>query len=241
MSEGKLVKLTIQGYEDATFNKKMGNLYTTLINPEKITLSRKVEFDSKQADGETKTPQRFKRMIPADLDLSILFDATGVIAGASRGKDIGRNASGDDNLYYSVSEQLNEFEDVVIGFKGETHKPNHLWVIWGDLDFQGVLQDYTVEHKIFNPNGSPLRSVVKLKLKEASDAERAAAEADKQSPDLTHIRQVVEGDTLPRMCDTIYGNSKYYLEVARVNGLTNFRKLQPGQRINFPPLEKLNT
>ena len=41
------------------------------------------------------------------------------------------------------------------------------------------------------------------------------------------------------MSKKIYGDSKYYLEVARVNQLTNFRKLTPGQELLFPPLEKL--
>ncbi len=36
----------------------------------------------------------------------------------------------------------------------------------------------------------------------------------------------------------IYGDSKYYLEVAKANNLTNFRKLTPGQEIFFPPIQK---
>jgi len=36
----------------------------------------------------------------------------------------------------------------------------------------------------------------------------------------------------------IYGDSKYYLEVARANKLINFRKLKIGQKIFFPPLQK---
>lgn len=241
MNTGELIKLTIQGYTDATFTTTAGTQFKTLINPEKIMLSHKVEFNSEQADGTTATPQRFKRFVPPELDLSILFDATGAISGATQVKDIQRTTDQTEkSKYFSVTKQLKEFEEVVLAFKGELHKPNHLWVIWGDLDFQGVLQDYSIEYTIFNPNGSPLRAVAKIKLKEASDEERRAAKEDKKSPDLTHIRQAVEGDTLPRLCNTIYGDSKYYLEVARINGLTNFRKLVPGQRINFPPLEKIN-
>jgi nucleoid-associated protein YgaU len=67
------------------------------------------------------------------------------------------------------------------------------------------------------------------------------AEEGKNSPDLTHYRQVKQGDTLPLMVFNIYKDPKYYLEIARVNGLTNFRKLLTGQNIIFPPLEKSNT
>jgi hypothetical protein len=47
---------------------------------------------------------------------------------------------------------------------------------------------------------------------------------------------VVAGDTLPLLCFQIYQESKYYVEVARVNGLDDFRNLEPGRQILFPPL-----
>lgn len=40
------------------------------------------------------------------------------------------------------------------------------------------------------------------------------------------------------MSHRIYGDSKYYLEVARVNEITSFRKLEVGKEIFFPPIEK---
>ncbi len=40
------------------------------------------------------------------------------------------------------------------------------------------------------------------------------------------------------MCYRIYGDPKYYLEVAKVNGLGNFRFLKPGTDLIFPPIEK---
>lgn len=40
------------------------------------------------------------------------------------------------------------------------------------------------------------------------------------------------------MTKRIYGDSKYYLEVARVNKLTTFRKLKTGQQLIFPPIQK---
>jgi nucleoid-associated protein YgaU len=61
---------------------------------------------------------------------------------------------------------------------------------------------------------------------------------DAQSPDVTHLRTVMAGDTLPLMCFRIYGDSRYYSEVAKVNNLDHFRRLQPGEALMFPPLEK---
>ena len=86
-------------------------------------------------------------------------------------------------------------------------------------------------------------SAVSAQLAEAERAEgerRAKEEAQKRtsSPDLTHRRVVVEGDTLPQLCREIYGSPEHYLRVAQVNGLDDFRDLSPGQELFFPPYER---
>ena len=66
---------------------------------------------------------------------------------------------------------------------------------------------------------------------------RQGRQANLQSPDLTHRRVVKEGDTLPLLCREIYGAPAYYLRVAQVNGLDDFRILTPGQELFFPPFD----
>jgi len=51
------------------------------------------------------------------------------------------------------------------------------------------------------------------------------------------VRIVAPGDSLPLMCYRIYGDSRYYIQIAKFNRLNDFRNLQPGTRISFPPLE----
>ena len=59
---------------------------------------------------------------------------------------------------------------------------------------------------------------------------------DDQSPNRTHVVRVRAGDTLPLLCQRIYGNPGYYLQVARFNHLVDFPQLKPGQILTFPPL-----
>ncbi|MEC5174011.1 nucleoid-associated protein YgaU [Chryseobacterium nepalense] len=91
---------------------------------------------------------------------------------------------------------------------------------------------------MFTNEGKALRAIGKAKFSESISKELAAKEENKQSPDLTHKRTVQDGDTLPLMTERIYGDSKYYLEVAKANGLVNFRQLKPGSELYFPPIEK---
>ena len=50
----------------------------------------------------------------------------------------------------------------------------------------------------------------------------------------THI--VRKGDTLPELCQQIYNDSSYYIQVAKFNGLNKFRNLKTGSQLIFPPI-----
>ena len=93
---------------------------------------------------------------------------------------------------------------------------------------------------MFNNDGTPLRAIGKATFAGAVSKELAARTVKTSSPDLTHKRIVQDGDTLPLMTERIYGDSKYYLEVAKVNGLVNFRQLKPGSEVYFPPIDKIS-
>jgi len=93
-------------------------------------------------------------------------------------------------------------------------------------------------YKLFKPDGTPIRATARARFKGFIEDNLRVARENNNSPDLTHIRMVNEGDSLSLMTFRIYGDSKYYLEVAKANKLVNFRKLTPGQEIFFPPIEK---
>ena len=229
--EGKLQKLMIRAYSDPNFDSELflsddGNPYEVAINPETYSLSFKSEYAIENASGSSKGGVKFHRSLPENLTLEFLFDRTGVFA----------DSPAQDN---GVIDDLEDFKKITYEFNGDIHSPNYLKVLWGDLLFPGVVTEFNIEYKLFNPSGKPIRAIVKVTFKNfIAEAQRAAREK-KSSPDLTHVRVVKEGDSLPLMTHRIYGDPKYYLEVARVNGLTNFRKLTPGQKITFPPIEKI--
>jgi hypothetical protein len=59
-----------------------------------------------------------------------------------------------------------------------------------------------------------------------------------QSPDITRIITVKDGDTLMALCESFYDDPKYYLAVAGYNNLPTFRNLKIGSTVEFPPLKK---
>jgi len=220
-------KLNIKAFKDADFNSesKAVDVFQTSITPEKYSLSTRIEMNKDQPTGNNGNDNKLDKITPRQLDLEILFDRTGVL------EDYPFTETG-------VDPDIKAFKDVVFTYEGEIHKPYYLEISWGSLVFKGMLSELNVEYKLFRSNGLAVRAVAKVKFIEFFTAAQIAAMSKKSSPDLTHKRIVNEGDTLPLMTYRIYGDSKYYLQVAKVNGLANFRKLTPGQQIWFPPLEK---
>jgi nucleoid-associated protein YgaU len=223
---GELEKLKVAAYSDPEFNNKIADgEFSTLMNPEKYTYHYKIETDKAQASGTSAVSPKFSKKLPENLELDFLFDRSGVINGYKSTPD-------------GIITDIEKFKKVILDYNGDEHKPNYLIISWGTLLFKGSLTEMNIEFKLFKPDGTPIRAVAKAKFQGFVEDNLRAAKENNKSPDLTHYRTVKEGDTLPLMSYHIYGDSKYYLEVAKVNNIVNFRKLKTGQQLFFPPLQK---
>ncbi len=226
MSQGELKKLVIKAYSDEKFNAEVADgEFTTLVNPEKYMVAYKPEYTEQQGQGTSGAQPKFSKIAPQELDLDLLFDSSGVI-------------DGEANYTDGIIDKIEAFKSIVFDYSGDEHKPNYLMIKWGALLFKGSLVDLGIEYRLFSPDGTPLRANAKLKVKGTIDDDLRVARENNQSPDLTHYRKAKAGDTLALMCHRIYGDSKYYLEVAKANNIAGFRKLKPGQELFFPPLKK---
>lgn len=218
---GTLEKLVIRAYKQPDFSGDMVGQFEAYVNPNEITLAYEIEWDAAQGSGTTKSRMNFKKVKPGDLSLTFFLDGTG-----ANGRPL------------DVQAKVDEF-NTVCGYNGDIHRPNYLKIGWGTLTVKRcVLKSSSIVYKMFRPDGVPLRAVITAGFVDTSDDQTRVAMAQDHSPDLTQVRLVRAGDTLPRMCHEIYGDPRLYLAVARANGLDDFRSLVPGSRIFFPPLEK---
>lgn len=235
---GELTKLQIKAYSDEQFSEEVADgEFKTMLNPENYKFSYKIEQNEDQASGTSSSAPRFNKALPEDLNLEFVFDRTGVIT------DYGASGSSDDKTFKDegsgIIDDIEKFKKVVFDYNGDEHKPNYLIISWGTLLFKGTLSEMDLTFKLFKPDGTPLRAVANAKFKGFVEDNLRVAMENNSSPDLTHVRIVKEGDTLPLMSFRIYGDSKYYLEVAKANQISNFRKLSVGQKIYFPPIQKV--
>jgi len=217
-------KMLIFSYPDADRKTADGQM-EVMVNPESYSQKINVNYAEKQAPGTTGMLPQFSRIEPQKLNFDLLFDSTGVING------IKNDANG-------VDAELEKFKKIVLEYKGDKHRPRFLSIFWGTLKFDCCLESLDITYKLFRPNGLPIRAVAKAGFIGAIDDIKRVAIENASSPDLTHVRTVNEGDTLPLMAFKIYGDPKYYIEVAKANGLNDYRNLVTGQKIKFPPIAR---
>ncbi|MCB0565595.1 MAG: hypothetical protein H6573_28075 [Lewinellaceae bacterium] len=233
MSDGELTKVVIRAFKNKKLTVPVDEAehreFKLPVNPESYSKNYKVEYDTKKGQGNQGTNPRFKSTAPEELKIEFIFDGTDTIEGYTYpGKP--------------VAKQIDHFLNTVYNLKGEIHKPHFLKVVWGNsFTFDCILTSLDLNYTLFKPNGEPLRAKASATFLNYIEQEKRVKKENKKSPDLTHVRQVKEGDTLPLMVYNIYGDVSYYLQVARKNGLSTIRQLKVGTEMIFPPVVKNNT
>lgn len=231
----KLEKLKIEAYtnEKRTAPADPASL-EVMFNPTTYKRTHAIAYESarRQAINTPGKPARYAYTPPGEVSFQFVLDGTGV-------NSFGLTSVIQTLRGRSVKKDIATFEKLCLKMNGSIHQPNFLKIRWGDFEFSGRLKTLDITYKLFDEAGDPIRAELDVVFVEDKSAKTIFREAGKQSPDLTHIRVVKSGDTLPLLCKEIYGSSAYYLRVAADNGLDDFRHLIPGQKLYFAPLTGL--
>lgn len=226
--EGAKSQLTItrvEVAEDGSMTIDRSTSFTAMLNPAEFKHKREIRYNTRPTLGQVGSDTRFSAVQPDTVSFSLLIDGTGVVP--VRAEDANKE----------VSDHVKTLYDVVYKYDGEEHEPDHVRLLWGTLILYGRLQSMSVQYTLFKPSGDPLRCKVDLEFVGFMSTREAELAANRSSPDLSHLIEVRDGDTLPLLCSRIYGDPAYYPEVARHNHLGGFRDLRPGMLLHFPPLE----
>lgn len=218
---GKLEKIRIETYSDDKYQNKGSEEFVAMFNPNKYLLKYEIEQNERQGAGTSPSAPAFAKMKSQEIDLEFLLDGTGVT-----GEQV------------DVLEKADEFLKAAYEFKGDEHKPRYLRISWGAaFVFDCVLKSADIEYTLFQSDGKPIRGRVKAKFTGFVNDELREKKEDKQSPDVVHVREVPPKERIDYLTFKEYKDSNYYLQIAKFNELSSFRKLRIGSTLMFPPVE----
>ncbi|HZE86393.1 MAG TPA: LysM peptidoglycan-binding domain-containing protein [Puia sp.] len=225
MSETNLKIIAYDSPDGGKKNNEVGD-FTVLFNPSNFTVETKVEYKQPKGKGKTGGDPQFEKIPPLAFGVEFTIDGTGIGPG---------NAGHGDSDY--VKKQVKKLRDVTgATINGEIHRPNYLAVLWGTFYIECVLTSLNVTYTLFDREGSPLRAKLSLHFLERIGPGKDGRKSRLESPDLTKYITVKAGDTLDMIADIYYDDPSWYLQLARVNKLKNFRNILPGTKLVLPPI-----
>lgn len=221
LSSGELQKLKILSYSDGKFSDENADSFVAMVNPSSIKNSLGISY----TDTASKESPTYESVEKEELSFDIILDGTGIIPQPT------------ENKGKSVKDMVETLKKVTHQYDGDTHETPYVKIEWGGFEtFKGRLSSMSIEYSMFKPGGDPLRAKVSLSFTLYKSLEVASADKSENSPDMTHIIAIKHGDSLPLLCQKIYGSSQYYLQIARINKLSSFRDLEVGTELIFPAL-----
>ena len=132
---------------DPADHKKRLSSYTVMLNPESYSVNRSVNFEKEKHMQSGKTTMYFNHIVEEDLSIQLLFDATGSLGNIPL---IGQQ---------NVLDQINYF--LSVAFVEDTlgcGKPKPLQLIWGPMEFNGLLEQVNITYSHFDATGFPIRA-----------------------------------------------------------------------------------
>lgn len=194
--------------------------FVAMFNPETLAVSEGVCWNTKSPLSYEGSDPVYVKTMPRSFSLDFTLDGTGVNTGG---------------IKIPVTAQVALFRLVTTKIVSAIHRPAYLMVQYGTFISICVLKSSSVTYTMFDKYGLPIRAKVKADFIERTTKAGSLLNL-LSSPDLTHRIQVKEYDLLPNLTYKTYNNQNYYLQVAKVNRLKNFRKLRPGTLV-LPPIE----
>ena len=224
--------LKIIAYGDAkSKTKDEKESFIVDFNPNSFTVSSKVEYKKTEGKGDGGSDPQFDKIPPLEFSIEFTIDGTGVAD---------KTASGESPKDYLKKQVIQLRKVTGCNINGDLHRPYYLAVLWGTFLIECVLTAMTVNYTLFDSDGVPLRAKVNCSFLERFGPGKKDRQTRLESPDLTKYVAIKAGDTLPLIVKDKYYDPAYYLQVARINKLKNFRNIPLGERLILPPLKEFN-
>jgi len=196
-------------------NRKTGENYHVMFNPEEYSLNKDNNFASQAIPGLGSPLLQFVHGNMRTLDMELFFDTF--------------------ELKQDVRTQTQKVVDL-LKINSDLHAPPILQVTWGTLDFQCVLAKASQKFIKFFSDGRPARARLNVTFNECLDATTQVKEANLQTADFSKAYIVKQGETLSGIAASHYEDPSKWRPIAIANNIDSPLSIVAGQQIQIPSL-----
>jgi len=198
-----------------------------LFNPNELSFSKSNSWEKATAAGNSAPKLDFSSGGSVTFSLKIEFDTT------DTGKPVSDHT---DKLY-----ELMLADPSLKGTKEDRNMGRPPWVQfhWGKLrSHKAVVESLSIEFTYFASDGTPLRAMCNLSLKQYEDEGKLAPQNPTSGTPAPHkVRRVSPGEYLDTISEEQYGSSNRWRAIADANGVDDPLALPAGRTLVIPQLE----
>ena len=205
-------------------SSKSDETVVAMFNPNKLAVSRSVQWQNQQAAKRDNPEMQFTGAEPATLSIDLLFDTYDTPEPEASKQSV-KTVYTDKLLHLTTVEQ-----------HGDKHRPPVCRLQWGrqGIFFQGVLQTLEIQFTLFTSLGVPTRATARCVFKQWISNSADLKKQNLMSSDVAKIWVVKRGQSLATIAAAEYGDSRAWRIIADANGIDNPLDLVPGSRLLRP-------
>ncbi|MGH8683741.1 MAG: CIS tube protein [Nitrosospira sp.] len=206
--------------------KNSEGLIVAKFNPNRLTVSRSVQWQSEQVAKRDCPESQYTGSEPSTLSVELFFDTY----------------DDPEKTKKSVREYTNKLHHLTtVKEHGDKHRPPVCRLIWGTMSvfFQGVLQQLQNQFTLFMEDGTPVRATATCTFRQWQSNTSDLKEQDLMSADVAKVWVVKRGQTLASIATKEYGDPRKWRPIAQANGIDDPANLHPGAILVLPALRNV--
>jgi nucleoid-associated protein YgaU len=192
-------------------NTQTNEQIAVMYNPEQFTLDQGNSFAEVEIPGLNAPPIQYVRGKARTLAMELFFDTY------ERGSDV---------------RQFTDRISALLDKSPGRHAPPVLLFVMGQFIFRCVLVDVGQRFSMFLPDGTPVRSMLSVRLQEYVELEVKVERGAFFAPPVLH--NVVQGQTMSEIAHRVYADPTRWRDIAKANKIDDPFHLRPGQRLVVP-------
>ena len=211
-----------------------------LYNPQTYTRTKSDNFRPISPPGSDAPIIQFHSGGMEQLSFELFFDS--VSSGAEVGGTVVDRAKFAGNSLLPTIAGLVDVRDYtrkitnLMYILDDKHRPPELKVEWASLQFRGFLAQCQERFVRFDERGRPVRAFLSCVFIEHRENQKLVVANPLNSPDTTKYHTVRLGDSLWSLAAEEYGDPGEWRVIAEANGLSNPRRLKPGEMLVVPAI-----